>query len=186
MVKRFRKGLIFIHRKLNFGILAVLLLISAVCVYDLGHTHSGRTDANGGHYNRKTGEYHYHNSGKPRPPVSATQATPLMNPAYTTSSQGQLTTQQQAVFDANLHVEQQVSAMNWFLAGAGCGVITFAYAVVDTPQVPITHLMGKPPDYIAVYTTEYQAKAKNKRIQNSCLGWGAFAVLYLAYLGMAD
>lgn len=25
--------------------------------------HPGRTDANGGHYNRKTGEYHYHNGG---------------------------------------------------------------------------------------------------------------------------
>ena len=26
--------------------------------------HSGRTDANGGHWNRKTGTYHYHNGGK--------------------------------------------------------------------------------------------------------------------------
>lgn len=25
--------------------------------------HSGRTDANGGHYDRKTGQYHYHNGG---------------------------------------------------------------------------------------------------------------------------
>ena len=164
------------YKKLNFGILAVLFLIPTVCVYDVGWTHSGRTDANGGHYNRKTGEYHYH-SGVKRPPL---------NPAHTTPSQGQLTTQQQAIFDANRDVGQQVSAMNWFLAGAGCGVITFAYAAVDTPQVPVTHLIGKSPDYIAVYTTEYQAKAKNKRIKNSCLGWGAFAVLYFAYLGSAN
>lgn len=25
--------------------------------------HGGRTDRNGGHYNRKTGEYHNHNGG---------------------------------------------------------------------------------------------------------------------------
>ena len=25
--------------------------------------HPGRTDSNGGHYNKKTGEYHYHNGG---------------------------------------------------------------------------------------------------------------------------
>ena len=25
--------------------------------------HSGRTDSDGGHYNRSTGEYHYHNGG---------------------------------------------------------------------------------------------------------------------------
>ena len=31
----------------------LLLLISA-------NAHSGRTDSNGGHYNRSTGEYHYH------------------------------------------------------------------------------------------------------------------------------
>lgn len=30
----------------------------------LGYSHPGRTDANGGHYNRKTGVYHFHNSGK--------------------------------------------------------------------------------------------------------------------------
>lgn len=36
-----------------------ILLFSAV----LAWTHSGRTDKKGGHYNRKTGEYHYHNSG---------------------------------------------------------------------------------------------------------------------------
>lgn len=31
------------------------------------YAHSGRTDASGGHYNRKTGGYHYHNSGYKRP-----------------------------------------------------------------------------------------------------------------------
>src|SRR6185369_16175029 len=30
----------------------------------LSLSHPGRTDANGGHYNRKTGEYHYHNGGR--------------------------------------------------------------------------------------------------------------------------
>ena len=38
----------------------VFLLIIAMFASDLGHTHPGRTDANGGHYNRKTGEYHKH------------------------------------------------------------------------------------------------------------------------------
>lgn len=40
--------------------------------YDSAHTHSGRTDANGGHYNRKTGGYHYHNSGRSRPRLNTT------------------------------------------------------------------------------------------------------------------
>ncbi|MCR9289969.1 MAG: YHYH domain-containing protein [Bacteroidetes bacterium] len=37
----------------------VFVFINLSCL-----AHSGRTDKNGGHYNRKTGEYHYHNRGK--------------------------------------------------------------------------------------------------------------------------
>ena len=47
-------------RKVNFKVLAVILFISSVLTYDLGYSHPGRTDANGGHYNRTTGEYHKH------------------------------------------------------------------------------------------------------------------------------
>ena len=49
-----------------------LMLVSGVLFYDLAYTHSGRTDANGGHYNRKTGTYHYHNSGRSRARVNTT------------------------------------------------------------------------------------------------------------------
>lgn len=41
-------------RKLICAALALLLLCAAASA------HSGRTDANGGHYDRETGEYHYH------------------------------------------------------------------------------------------------------------------------------
>ena len=51
--------------------MAVLLLISTS---GTSHSHSGRTDANGGHYNRKTGTYHYHNSGKSS---SVTETKPI-------------------------------------------------------------------------------------------------------------
>ena len=43
-----------------------LILTAGMLFYNSADTHSGRTDANGGHYNRKTGEYHYHNSGRSR------------------------------------------------------------------------------------------------------------------------
>jgi hypothetical protein len=39
---------------------AFLLSFSAVAL-----AHSGGTDANGGHWNHKTGEYHYHNPKGP-------------------------------------------------------------------------------------------------------------------------
>ena len=63
-------------RKVNYKALSILVLISAMFVYDFGHTHPGRTDANGGHNNRKTGKYHYHGGAKSRPPVSPTPTAP--------------------------------------------------------------------------------------------------------------
>lgn len=109
-----------------------------------------------------------------------------LSPAPATpQNQMQLTEQQQAIFDAHNDVQQYVSGTQWFLAGACCGIFTFAYAVIDTPSVPTPRLLGKSPAYIAIYTTEYQAKAKSKRIRTSALGWGTFALLYFAYLASA-
>ncbi len=40
-----------------YKFLAMLFLMTT-----LSFAHSGRTDSSGGHYNRRTGHYHYHNS----------------------------------------------------------------------------------------------------------------------------
>ena len=48
------------RRKVNFRILAVFFWVFTALSYDFGDAHPGRTDANGGHYNRQTGEYHKH------------------------------------------------------------------------------------------------------------------------------
>lgn len=43
--------------------LPLLVLAVSFCAVPHVSAHSGRTDANGGHFNRKTGEYHYHGGG---------------------------------------------------------------------------------------------------------------------------
>ena len=63
-------------REVKLKVLPVILLIFTVFAYDFGYTHPGRTDANGGHYNRKTGEYHYHGRAKPRPPANIAPTVP--------------------------------------------------------------------------------------------------------------
>lgn len=40
----------------------LLVLCFFICGFNI-FGHSGRTDENGGHYNHRTGEYHYHNNG---------------------------------------------------------------------------------------------------------------------------
>lgn len=41
----------------------IIFIILILFVVDISFAHPGRTDSNGGHYNRSTGEYHYHNDG---------------------------------------------------------------------------------------------------------------------------
>ena len=55
------------YRKFNFRVLAIFFWVCSVLSHDFGDAHPGRTDANGGHYNRETGEYHKHVKEEPQP-----------------------------------------------------------------------------------------------------------------------
>jgi len=44
-------------------IIVVCIVCIIICLPTFCYPHSGRTDSNGGHYNRKTGDYHYHSGG---------------------------------------------------------------------------------------------------------------------------
>jgi len=55
-----------------------LLIATIFLISTLATAHSGRTDSSGGHYNRSTGGYHYHNSGYTAPSYSL--------PSYSTST----------------------------------------------------------------------------------------------------
>ena len=56
-----------------------ILLLTLIALFTtLATAHSGRTDSSGGHNNRSTGGYHYHNSGYSTPSYSL--------PSYSTSS----------------------------------------------------------------------------------------------------
>ncbi len=48
---------------MKFFRLATILLMATIINTSLAYGHSGRTDSQGGHYNRQTGGYHYHNGG---------------------------------------------------------------------------------------------------------------------------
>ena len=48
------------YKKFNSSILLIFLFISTGLVHNFGYSHPGGLDANGGHYNRKTGVYHKH------------------------------------------------------------------------------------------------------------------------------
>lgn len=83
-------------------LLSCMIILVTVLMPSLSFSHGGRTDSKGGHYDRKTGKYHYHNSGgkssssgyssfgssskygyTPLPPVNP---TPTPKRTYTTKS----------------------------------------------------------------------------------------------------
>ncbi len=39
------------------------IILTLILLSNILFCHSGKTDSNGGHYNRTTGEYHFHNNG---------------------------------------------------------------------------------------------------------------------------
>ena len=49
------------------------LILAVISLTSFSEAHPGGLDANGGHYNRKTGEYHYHR--KRARPITKTAGT---------------------------------------------------------------------------------------------------------------
>ncbi len=59
-------------------ILLTIIILGLATQFAFGH--SGRTDSNGGHYNRKTGEHHYYGGPKkyaPEKPADVTMTKDL-------------------------------------------------------------------------------------------------------------
>ena len=46
-----------------------LFLLALFAILPTAYSHSGRTDAQGGHTNKKTGEYHLHNRPESKPSI---------------------------------------------------------------------------------------------------------------------
>lgn len=63
-----------------------LIPLLAILLCMTSYAHSGRTDSNGGHYNRSTGEYHYHHgySAHQHPGGVCPYDTPVTPPAENT------------------------------------------------------------------------------------------------------
>ena len=52
----------------------------------------------------------------------------------------------------------------WFLAGVGCGVFTVGIAALMNPSPPIHRLLGKSPEYVAIYADTYTKQMRTSRL----------------------
>ena len=126
----------------------------------------GETDENEGHYDRLTGEYHYH------------RKTPPIDPNI-------VAIQSRAIADAERDVLRDAKSDNtWYGAGFLFGVLGIGAAYVMTPDVPPMNLLGKSPEYIIFYTSAYEQAMKRERVEQattSCIAWGVLVGLYYLY-----
>ncbi|MCY3724850.1 MAG: hypothetical protein OXG97_21755 [Candidatus Poribacteria bacterium] len=102
-----------------------------------GSTDPGELDEKDGHYNQQTGEYHYHQQ------ITPEEKSPSIHVQAITTAQAD------AVADA-----QRDST--WYGAGFFFGVLGIGAAYIMTPSVPAQRLIGKSPEYVVFYTTEYR------------------------------
>lgn len=153
-------------------ILFIFTLLNCYSVY----AHSGRTDANGGHYDRKTGKYHYHNSGKTN--IVEDWETPTNN----TTEPEPINIQEQATTDARSHLSFNTNMdVTWYAAGFFLNVFGIGTAYFLTPDVPVTHLVGKSSKYIETYTRVYQSEMKKRRLMKATQGCLASSLLIFYY-----
>lgn len=136
--------------------------------------HSGRTDKSGGHYDRKTGVYHYHNSGPVMPRVNTNtfDVNPNINAGVGRSGG-------QAVVNAERDAAADTNSVLWIggtFVGTSvigclfCGLPTILVASIYQPTPPAARLMGKSPEYIMLYTQTYKEKVKSRQIRDATIG----------------
>ena len=131
--------------------LLIFFLLVSVCVFG-AMADPGPTDENGGHYNRETGAYHYHNA-----PINSNQQ----------SVQTLITIKAEALTNA----ERDAKASNaWYHYGFFFGpfAIGAAYVIPATPRAE--NLLGKSPEYITLYTQYYKEEVREERAKEAAIG----------------
>ena len=149
--------------KTIIGLLTMMTILASSII----SADPGGTDENEGHYNQKTGEYHYHRKITPLP------------------EQDNISMQRQAITQANIDAvsDADQNAM-WYGAGFLFGIFGVGAAYVATPSVPTIRLMGKSPEYIIFYTDTYKQAARDRHVEQAtsgCIAWAGVLVIYYLF-----
>ena len=80
--------------------------------------------------------------------------------------------------------EKLHSTAGYMVGGFFCGIIGFAIAAAASPQPPADRIAGKSPEFVQVYTTCYEKKAKSRSVRAACGGWLMGAAASLLILSM--
>ena len=94
-----------------------------------------------------------------------------------------------ACIDAERLAESDINGTTWFAIGCFLGILGWVIGLVADTSPPATQLMGKSPEYVAIFTDCYKKKAKSIKSNNAlygCLvGTTVSVVLYVVLLAAA-
>lgn len=82
---------------------------------------------------------------------------------------------EQATADARRDAELNVSPIVWGSAGFVCSFFAPIYAYLALPEVPVSALLGRSPEYVDAYTQVYYQNARRRRIQASFVTFCTFS-----------
>jgi hypothetical protein len=112
--------------------------------------------------------------------LSTSVVTVLPDIAMAQSASG---TTENACLDGQTSAKDSVSGM-WFFAGClgfwGC---LFAYIYAPSPSA--ASLLGKSPEYVAVYTDCFKEKAKSLQLKNAVMGCLVMSAVYVVIYAVA-
>ena len=82
-----------------------------------------------------------------------------------------------AAMEATQDAQADANGALWFFAGGLLGVIGVIVAYVAEPTPPAARLMGKSPEYLAVYMQTYKSEARSAQVRSALWGIGTLLVV---------
>lgn len=76
----------------------------------------------------------------------------------------------EAAADAIADAEKDINQTSWFMTGCFLNIIGLAAARTNIPAVPADRLIGKSPEYIAVYTIKYKERVSELQRNYASMG----------------
>jgi hypothetical protein len=82
-----------------------------------------------------------------------------------------------AVMEATQDAQADENGVLWFFAGCLLGVIGVVIAAVADPSPPPARLIGKSPEYLAIYTQTYRSEGRSAQLRSSLWGVGTVVLV---------
>jgi hypothetical protein len=82
-----------------------------------------------------------------------------------------------AVLEATQDAQADTNGVLWFFAGCLLGLIGVVIAAVADPTPPPARMMGKSPEYLAVYTNTYKSVGHSAQLHSALWGLGTAVVV---------